>query len=105
MPDEAMPLYLIHDARLEQASRDELSALATVHFIPWADRESVPAGSRVLLFLGDEQIRDISLTEEDRQWEVGVLPHPEGREAMAALGVKGDLVSVFTHYLDAEPER
>lgn len=102
MPDEAKPLYLIHDSRLEQESMDELSAITPVMFIPWSDRESVPVGARVLLFLGDEQIRDISLIDVDRQWEVGVLPHPEGREAMAALGVKGDLVAVFKHYLETD---
>lgn len=103
MEGERKPLYLVHDSRLEQAAMDQLSDIASVCFVAWADRETVPVGARVLLYLGDEYLRDISLVDTDREWEVGVLPHPEAREAMAALGVKGDLASVFRHYLEAEP--
>jgi len=103
MPDEAAPLYLIHDKRLDQDAMAALSALAPVVFVPWAERETPPAESRVLLYLGDEQIRDLAVADFERNWEVGVLPHPEARQSMAALGVKGELEAVFRHYLEVEP--
>ena len=80
-----------------------LAEIAPVHFVPWAERHSPPAGARVLLYLGDEQIRDFATMETEGHWEVGVLPHPEAREAMAALGVRGDLAELFRHYAEAEP--
>jgi uncharacterized hydrophobic protein (TIGR00271 family) len=94
-------LYLIHDSKLEPELMAELSELATVTFVPWAERETPPAHARVLLYLGDEQVRDLAEQSMEREWEVGVLPHPDARHAMAALGVKGDLAGVFEHYLGA----
>lgn len=94
-------LYLIHDSSLEDEVAVQLSQLATVTLLPSTERERPGPGSRVLLYLGDEQIRDIADHAIEREWEVGVLPHPEARQAMAALGVKGDLQDAFNHYLQA----
>ena len=94
-------LYLIHDAGLEPEVIEALSELADITFVPWAERESPPALARVLLYLGDEAIRDLALKSLDRQWAVGVLPHPEAKRAMAAMGVKGTILAVFDHYLKA----
>ncbi|NQX88311.1 MAG: TIGR00341 family protein [Halioglobus sp.] len=93
-------MYLIHDKSLTTEAQAELTALGAVSFVPWADRTKPPASSRVLLYLGDEMLRELALLALERQWEVGVLPHAEARQAMAALGVKGDLKEVFAHYLD-----
>lgn len=94
-------MYLIHDTNLRAEDKAELSALGSVSFVPWADRETPPKAARVFLYLGDEMLRELAALALERQWEVGVLPHPEANQAMAPLGVKGDLKQVFSHYLDA----
>jgi uncharacterized hydrophobic protein (TIGR00271 family) len=94
-------MYLIHDTNLRAEAKEELSALGSVSFVPWADRDAPPKAARVLLYLGDEMLRELAGLALERQWEVGVLPHPEASQAMAPLGVKGDLEDVFAHYLDA----
>jgi uncharacterized hydrophobic protein (TIGR00271 family) len=94
-------MYLIHDASLGVETRQELSALGSVSFVPWAERVTPPSSARVLLYLGDEMLRELATLALERQWEVGVLPHPEATQAMTALGVKGELVQVFTYYLEA----
>ncbi|MCX2976119.1 DUF389 domain-containing protein [Candidatus Marimicrobium litorale] len=94
-------MYLIHDTGLLAEQITELSALGRVAFLPWAERDTPPPGARVLMCLGDEMLRELSVLSIERQWQVGVLPHPEATQAMAAMGVKGSLQQVFTHYLDA----
>ena len=98
---QGAPLYLIHDGKLTADDMAELSAVAAITFVPWSERETPPPSARVLLSLGDEQIRDLAAQELERQWEVGVLPHPDAHQAMVALGVKGELLQVFEHYLEA----
>ena len=101
--DSAPPqLYLIHDTGFDPESLAEMSGASAVICLPWAERDTPPQQARVLLSLGDEMIRDLALQALERQWEVGVLPHPEAYKAMAALGVKGDLKQVFEHYLGAQ---
>lgn len=94
-------LYLIHDTQLTSEACEELSAQASFTFVSWAERDTPPPAARVLLYLGDELIRDLAPQSLERQWEVGVLPHPEARQARAALGVKGSLQQVVEHYLEA----
>jgi uncharacterized hydrophobic protein (TIGR00271 family) len=94
-------MYLIHDTNLRAEAIAELSVLGGVTFVPWAERDTPPRDARVLLYLGDEMLRELATLALERQWEVGVLPHPEATQAMASLGVKGDLKQVFTHYLEA----
>lgn len=98
---ELPPLFLIHDSNLQAQEMQELAALASLTFVPWADRDIPPRKSRVLFCLGDEMIREAGSTAVERQWEVGILPHLEARQAMIALGVRGELKQVFQHYLTA----
>ncbi|MDG1943346.1 MAG: DUF389 domain-containing protein [Halioglobus sp.] len=95
------PRYLIHDSNLQAEDIARLSALGSITAVGWAQREAAPQGARVLLCLGDEMIRDLAPHALEQQWEVGVLPHAQASQAMVALGVKGDLDQVFTHYLNA----
>ena len=94
-------MYLIHDTNLRAETMTELSAVGSVSFVPWADRDAPPTSARVLLYLGDEMLRELAPLALERQWEVGILPHPEASQAMAPLGVKGSLKDVFSHYLGA----
>jgi len=95
----AQTCYLIHDSNLQAETRQELAALGGVTFLSWGDRETPSKGARVLLYLGDEMLRDTTVVALERQWVVGVLPHPEAQQAMAAMGVSGNLKQVFEHYL------
>lgn len=98
---EVPPLFLIHDSSLSAEDRAALAALAPLTFLSWTERDTPPHQARVLFYLGDEMIREVATRALERQWEVGVLPHSEARQAMIALGVHGELASVFRHYLDA----
>ncbi len=98
---EVRPLFLIHDTTLLPDDSARLASLASVTFVPWVERSTPPPSSRVLFFLADEMIRDVATMALERQWEVGVLPHAHARQAMLALGVRGELCAVFQHYLTA----
>jgi len=101
-PEQTAPaLFLMHDSKLQAEEIATLAAHASVTFLTWAEREAPPRNARVLFFLGDEMIRDLANTALQRQWEVGILPHEQARQAMLALGVRGDLQTVFQHYLAA----
>ena len=63
-------LHVLHDSKLDverlQGDAADTPFLAT----PWADREAIEPGARVLLFLGDEQIRDLAPLALEKQWEI-----------------------------------
>lgn len=109
VPDEeqqatqASERYLIHDSSLDAQAFADTVAESPFIALPWSERDTPPAGARVLLCLGDEQIRDIAKQALERQWEIGLLPNAEARHAMATLGVKGSLEEVYQHYLGARP--
>ncbi len=102
MISETPELYLIHDTSLDPAALAQSVPQNPFIAVPWSDRDTPPAGARVLLCLGDEQIRDVAHQALQRQWQVGILPHPEARQATVTLGVKGELVEVFNHYVGVE---
>jgi uncharacterized hydrophobic protein (TIGR00271 family) len=95
-------LYLIHDTSLDPAALAQHVPENPFIAVSWSERDTPPAGARVLLCLGDEQIRDIAHQSLQQKWQMGILPHPEARQAMVALGVKGELVQVFNHYVGVE---
>ncbi len=90
--EDAVPTWLIHDEVEPDPATSDLSCLA------WADRDRPPAGARVLLCLSDERVREIARMAMDRAWEVGLLPHKEAPQALAALGIKGSLNELLAHY-------
>ena len=96
-------VYLIQDGGLELEAVPELPAGVHCQSLLLAEREVAPSGARVLLYLSDEQLRDLLPLALERQWHVGVLPHVEAKEATSALGVKGSLEKLFLHYLEVEP--
>ena len=98
---ENSAVYLVHDTTLDL---DPLGALAPgrrITALEWGERASVPAGARLLVYLDDERLRELAPLAIEHQWEVGVLPHPEAGQATRALGVKGSVEQVFSHYLQA----
>jgi len=76
------PSYLIHNSNLQTEVMAQLSELVSITFVPWADRDTPPQLARAFLSLGDEMIRELAQLELSRQWEVGILPHPEATQAM-----------------------
>ncbi len=95
------PRFLVHDSKLDLSAVEALCEEAGISAVPWAERETVPEEARVFVHCGDEQVRDFALLALDKRWEVGVLPHPHAPSAMAALGVKGELVPMLEHYIKA----
>lgn len=102
MEAQSLDLYLIHDTSLDPQAFSESVPEIPFTALPWSERDTPPNAARVLLCLGDEQIREIAHQALERQWEVGLLPHAEARQAMATLGVKGEFEEVFRHYLGAK---
>lgn len=99
-----LDLYLIHD---ETPDLQSLAGLAPDdrRLIPleWSARATSPTGSRVLVSLEDERLRELAPLAVEREWELGLLPHPGAAETSRALGIRGDLKQVFRHYLGIEP--
>ncbi len=96
-------LYLIHDDTLELEPLSRLAPARRLIGLRWDQRDSPPANARVLLYLPAGQICELAPVAVERQWETGILPHPEARQASRALGVKGDLGDMFRRYLQTEP--
>ena len=92
-------IYLIHDDTLDLRLVAGLAEGRQLIDLRWSQRHTPPAGARVLLHLGDGQIRELAQQAMEQQWEIGLLPHPEATRATAALGVKGKVEHVFRHYL------
>lgn len=95
-------LYLVHEGTLDLQSLSELASDRRLIGLRWEQGKTPPPGSRVLLYLDDDQIRGLATLAIEKQWEVGLLPHPEAKQATRALGVKGSVEQVFSHYLQAE---
>lgn len=95
-------LYLIHDGSLEHESLTGLAAERPLTVLAWEQRSTPPNGGRVLIYLNDERIRELAPLAIEKQWETGLLPHPEASQAKRALGVKGSVEKVFSHYLQVE---
>ena len=95
-------LYLIHDGNLDvQHLRDVVRGRKLIA-VEWGLRDTVPAQSRVLLFLGDEQVRDLISLAVERQWEVGLLAHKGAASAIRTWGVNGGIEQLTRHYLQIE---
>ncbi len=95
-------LHLIHEQALDPNALSALAPDRRLIGLEWSQRSTPPAGARVLLHLGDNRSRELAPLVIEKQWEVGLLPHPEAQQATRALGVKGDLKHVFSHYLQTE---
>jgi uncharacterized hydrophobic protein (TIGR00271 family) len=102
---EATDWYLVHDSSFDAEAAAPWLETLSPRLVAYGDRESIPAASTVLLWLGDEQIRDLSPLALQREWTVALLAHPEAHEACTALGVKGDPAQLMTHYASAQPIR
>jgi uncharacterized hydrophobic protein (TIGR00271 family) len=94
--------YLLHDSSLVPSELENPLPNFKVEAVPFSQRNEVPAEARVLLFLGDEQVRDLVPLALEKQWEVGLLPHPEAHKSMAAMGVKDDVPGALVHYASAD---
>ena len=94
-------IKLIHDDTLDIQSLSGNTPHQRLIGLNWKQRNTPPIGSRVLLYLGDEQIRALLQLILQKHWEVGLLPHPETGLVARALGVKGRVEEVFNHYLQA----
>jgi uncharacterized hydrophobic protein (TIGR00271 family) len=99
---EVTETYLLHDSSFEAERAATWLDGASLTLIPFAEREQIAADSRVLLWLGDEQIRDLAELALERQWLIGLLAHPEARQACTALGVKGDPAQLVEYYQSAD---
>ncbi|RLQ21607.1 TIGR00341 family protein [Seongchinamella sediminis] len=95
--------YLLHDSTFDPERAAEWLQANDISLVPYAERESLADASRVLLWLGDEQVRELASLGIERQWRIGLLPHPDAREACTALGVKGEPAGLTAHYRGVEP--
>lgn len=99
---ETSDVYLVHDSTLALQPLAELVREQRLIGLDWNQRTTPPDGARVLLHITPEQLRELVPQAIEQQWEVGLLPHPEAKQVTRALGVKGDVKRVFSHYLQAE---
>ena len=60
MEAQSLDLYLIHDTSLDPQAFSESVPEIPFTALPWSERDTPPNAARVLLCLGDEQIREIA---------------------------------------------
>ena len=60
--------FLVHDSTFEPERAASWLEEAQLQLVPWAARETIATGARVLLWLGDEQIRDLAQLTLEREW-------------------------------------
>jgi diacylglycerol kinase family enzyme len=99
---ESADLYLIHDGSLDIPSLSELSPDYRVIGLAWIQHSTPPDRSRILVYLNDEQLRTLAAVAIEKQWEVGLLPHPKAEQASRAIGVSGGVEDAFTHFLQVQ---
>ena len=93
---------MIHDGKLNLSLLSEIETDQNIAIQHWNERNSIPLNASVLLYISDEQIKELILIAIEKQWEIAVLVHPEANYAVRALGVKGNLKSLINHYLQME---
>ena len=98
-----MSLFLLHDSSFDTQRAEAWLQTHQPELVNYAERESIQPDSRVLLWLGDEQVRDLAPLAIERRWQIGLLAHPEAKEACAALGVKGETAALVEHYRAVDP--
>ncbi|NND66911.1 MAG: hypothetical protein HKN19_04910, partial [Halioglobus sp.] len=94
------PTYLLHDGIPEEGLLTGVAGESYITQLAIGQHDAIPQGSRVLLCLSDDKVRQLAETAIAAQWEVGILPHRQARQAMAALGVKGKVADVLRYYAD-----
>ncbi len=102
--DEVPPraaMFLLYDTQLPQEQQDALLAACEFAARPWSERDNLPVRARVLACLSDEQFRDLTPLALERQWEIGVLPHPAAPHACGSMGAQGELSALVAHYRDS----
>ncbi|MCP4769335.1 MAG: hypothetical protein GY875_24140 [Gammaproteobacteria bacterium] len=97
--EPASETYLVHDDTLELASLEKFISANKLKTLPWEECRQIPDGARVLLYVSDCQIRELVPVVIERQWQVGILNHPNARQTAGALGVPGNLKRDIKHYL------
>ena len=88
-------MYLIHDSSLQPEDISELSALGSVSFVPWAERDAPPAAARVLMYLGDEMLREIAVSAYFVFLEISAL----SSYTLIALGTDRRALTASYQYL------
>lgn len=99
---EISELFLVHDGTFDQQILSELDPELKLTTLHWDQRSTPPDGARVLLYVGDEQIREIVPLVIEKQWQLGLLSHPDATQANRALGVKGDAKSLISYYFKVQ---
>jgi diacylglycerol kinase family enzyme len=95
-------IYLIHDGTLDLQLLSEITKDQNITILHWNERNSIPLNARVLLYISDEQIKELILIAIEKQWEIALLIHPGANYAVRALGAKGNLKSLINHYFQTE---
>lgn len=98
----SMKIFLIHDGTLDLQLLSEIETDRNIVIQHWNERNSIPLNACVLLYISDEQIKELILIAIEKQWEIALLVHPGANYAVRALGVKGNLKSLINHYLQTE---
>jgi hypothetical protein len=96
---QALETYLLHDESLELTTLRKFITDNNFETLPWQQLDQIPDDARVLLYISDSRIRELMPMAIARQWQVGILNHPEARQTAGALGVPGNLIKDIKHYL------
>ncbi len=101
--EQGMKVHLVHDDSLDLASLQKFVNDDELEVLSWDMLDQIPDGARVLLYAGDDLIRDAISMAVERQWVIGILGHPQAKQTTGALGVPGNLKKDVRHYLSCEP--
>jgi len=91
--------YLVHDESLELAPLNKFITDKKLETLLLNQHNQIPDGARVLLYIDDIRIRELLPVAVKRQWELGVLHHPNARHIASALGALGNIRRDIEHYL------
>lgn len=104
-------LYLLHPpADIETVKKDVLPLFGDrevelVSF-PYSENFEPQQDSLLILYLTDQDLREFLTVAAQKQWPVGILPHPQNDYASKGLGIFGNLEEVVNNILQspkAEP--
>ncbi|GAB3031027.1 TIGR00341 family protein [Bowmanella dokdonensis] len=94
--------FLLHDGTLNLDPL--LEAFPDLHALRFGQDPLPDNAARVLVYLNDENIKQVWAEVQSRDWELGLLPHPESKYAARAFSAPGGKIpELIAQLLEAKP--
>jgi hypothetical protein len=96
---------LLHDGSFDERWLPECPEGCHISLVTFEPSQLPDPEAYVLSYLSDETLRSIWLKVIERQWKIGILPHPEAPKACSAYGVDEKIPLAIAKIIECEAVR